>query len=423
MMPPAMNPSPRRRLLALLSMALLWTALLPAPSQALTGLSWTMEQSWDLGSGVTLQRWAAAGPVHAFVLKFKPASSAATVDVAMPKASLPGTAHVSTMGIANGAMAAINGDFGDGRPLHTTAVDADLWQSGPRKGTGFAVRADEQAAYVGQAKPQINVSGPTGSFHLGAWNSGDPKGAEVVGYSQEGGSLEAPPDGSCGVRLRPSGGLFWTAGKKGIGQRYVVDDKRCKRSGAVGEQPGTIVLATRHSRTNLSRPYIKNMVVGQTGITVKWAMRGWPGVTDVIGGDPMLLQKGTIVAPAHGQCHSKYLCGKNPRVGVGTDGSTVYYAVVDGRQSTWSVGVYLDDFAALFQKLGATSAMNLDGGGSTTMWVAAKSDYCHDSTSVSSGCLVNHVQSSPGNTTERSVENSLQILPGPDVNEPASGSP
>jgi Phosphodiester glycosidase len=357
---------------------------------------------------VTLQRWTAAGPVHAFVVKFKPASSPATVDVAMPTTALPGTAHVSTMAAANGAMAAINGDFGDGRPLHMTAVDAKLWESGLQHGSSFAVRQDEQATYVGPAKPNINVSGPTGAFHLAAWNSGDPTGSEVVGYSPEGGSVEGPPDRSCGVRLRPSGGLFWTAGQKGIAQRYVVDDKRCKRSGAVGEQAGMIVLATRHSLTNTSRSFIKDMTVGQTGITVKWALQGMPGVTDVIGGDPMLLQRGTVVAPAPGQCHSKYLCGKNPRVGVGTDGNgTVYYAVVDGRQSTWSVGLYLDDFAAFFQKLGATNAMNLDGGGSTTMWVAAKSDYCHDSTSVSSGCLVNHVQSGPGNTTERSVESSL----------------
>ena len=40
---------------------------------------------------------------------------------------------------------------------------------------------------------------------------------------------------------------------------------------------------------------------------------------------------------------------------------------VDGRQPGWSVGMSLRELAELFVGLGAQAAINLDGGGSTTM--------------------------------------------------------
>ena len=42
--------------------------------------------------------------------------------------------------------------------------------------------------------------------------------------------------------------------------------------------------------------------------------------------------------------------------------------VVDGRSTGYSAGVALSELAAIFQKLGATEAYNLDGGGSSTMY-------------------------------------------------------
>ena len=45
---------------------------------------------------------------------------------------------------------------------------------------------------------------------------------------------------------------------------------------------------------------------------------------------------------------------------------------VDGRQPGYSEGMTLTEFARLFLALGCTDAMNLDGGGSTTMVVRGK---------------------------------------------------
>ena len=59
----------------------------------------------------------------------------------------------------------------------------------------------------------------------------------------------------------------------------------------------------------------------------------------------------------------------NPRsaVGFNQDSTKVYFVVVDGRQSNLSVGMTLDELANLMLSIGAHNAVNLDGGGSSTL--------------------------------------------------------
>ncbi|MBY0114064.1 MAG: phosphodiester glycosidase family protein [Phycisphaerales bacterium] len=58
---------------------------------------------------------------------------------------------------------------------------------------------------------------------------------------------------------------------------------------------------------------------------------------------------------------------RHPRtaVGVSPDGKTLYVVVIDGRQPDHSVGVTLPELADYFLSIGATNAVNLDGGGSS----------------------------------------------------------
>lgn len=59
--------------------------------------------------------------------------------------------------------------------------------------------------------------------------------------------------------------------------------------------------------------------------------------------------------------------GDNPRTAIGViDTNHLVFVVVDGRSST-SAGVTLNELAALMKELGAQTAYNLDGGGSSTM--------------------------------------------------------
>jgi exopolysaccharide biosynthesis protein len=61
--------------------------------------------------------------------------------------------------------------------------------------------------------------------------------------------------------------------------------------------------------------------------------------------------------------------GTNPRTGIGTISNNHFVlVVVDGRQPGYSKGVTLAEFAQIFKDLGCTTAYNLDGGGSSTMY-------------------------------------------------------
>ena len=61
--------------------------------------------------------------------------------------------------------------------------------------------------------------------------------------------------------------------------------------------------------------------------------------------------------------------GRNPRTGVGMiDANHFVFVVVDGRSPGHSRGVTLEEFAQIFKGLGCTTAYNLDGGGSATLY-------------------------------------------------------
>lgn len=69
-----------------------------------------------------------------------------------------------------------------------------------------------------------------------------------------------------------------------------------------------------------------------------------------------------------------YLDVRMPRTGIGYDraGRTLIVAVVDGYQRGYSRGITQAEFAALLREFGADTAMELDGGGSSTMVVEGR---------------------------------------------------
>ena len=63
--------------------------------------------------------------------------------------------------------------------------------------------------------------------------------------------------------------------------------------------------------------------------------------------------------------------GRNPRttIGLSKDKNTLYVFVIDGRRSWYSEGMELNDVSALMASVGCHDAINLDGGGSSTLVV------------------------------------------------------
>ncbi|OGV68143.1 MAG: hypothetical protein A2498_14800 [Lentisphaerae bacterium RIFOXYC12_FULL_60_16] len=85
------------------------------------------------------------------------------------------------------------------------------------------------------------------------------------------------------------------------------------------------------------------------------------GVPTAIAGDPMLLAGGKVLTnPA--------VTNRAPRTAVGLAGSRVWLVVVDGRRPAVAAGMSHHELAGFMQGLGCTDALNLDGGGSSTLW-------------------------------------------------------
>lgn len=90
-------------------------------------------------------------------------------------------------------------------------------------------------------------------------------------------------------------------------------------------------------------------------------------IWDVIPGFRMLIDD-KEVAVSEQVANSKF-GDVNPRTAVGVDreGRTLWIIVVDGRQEGISEGITLVELACIFESLGAWDALNLDGGGSSTL--------------------------------------------------------
>jgi hypothetical protein len=93
----------------------------------------------------------------------------------------------------------------------------------------------------------------------------------------------------------------------------------------------------------------------------------WDQVVEAVGGHPLLVAEGQIrIDPRNASFDSR----PEPRTAVGyTAQGEVLMVTVDGRQPGVSEGVTIPQLAQLMRDLGAVYALNLDGGGSTTMVV------------------------------------------------------
>ncbi len=87
---------------------------------------------------------------------------------------------------------------------------------------------------------------------------------------------------------------------------------------------------------------------------------------EVAGGHPLILSEGAVVGGGGDLCTARH-----PRtaVGLSRDRRRLILMVVDGRRAGVSIGMTCAETARQLLDLGAWMGMNLDGGGSSTMWV------------------------------------------------------
>lgn len=94
----------------------------------------------------------------------------------------------------------------------------------------------------------------------------------------------------------------------------------------------------------------------------------WDNVNHIISGGPYLVKNSQVFVDTAEQKLGA-IGGRNPRTAVGyTADNHLIIVTVDGRESS-SVGMTLYELANFMKSIGCYNAMNLDGGGSTVMYV------------------------------------------------------
>ena len=94
----------------------------------------------------------------------------------------------------------------------------------------------------------------------------------------------------------------------------------------------------------------------------------WKGVNHILSGGPYLVKDGEVYVDMTAEKLSS-VGGRNPRTAIGyTQNNHLILITADGREGA-SIGLTLNELANLMKQLGCVNAMNLDGGGSTVMYV------------------------------------------------------
>lgn len=111
-------------------------------------------------------------------------------------------------------------------------------------------------------------------------------------------------------------------------------------------------------------------------------------------GGPVLIRDGKrqkIRAEADAAYEFSSMLEQHPRSAIGWNEDSFFLVEVDGRQKDLSVGMTLEELSTFLAKLGCKEAMNLDGGGSSTLWYDGE------------------VRNNPCDGYERTIANSLVI--------------
>ena len=125
--------------------------------------------------------------------------------------------------------------------------------------------------------------------------------------------------------------------------------------------PESLVLLGRSTRVRLDVSY--EPVEGEP--------KSWLLAQDIVGGAGLLIRDGADVEDwSIERFNPGFAESRHPRTMIGTSADgTIWLVTVDGRQPETSVGMSLTELRTLARRLGLVNALNLDGGGSTTMWV------------------------------------------------------
>jgi Phosphodiester glycosidase/SPOR domain len=302
--------------------------------------------------------------------------------------------RLSALSARHGALAAVNGGYfvigdADGTPgdlAGSSILDGDLVSEAVDGRTDLLLRRGRAAVTALWDRRWVQASG-------GARRLLDGENRRPGLIRACGGELSDAPtalplhDITCTdpSELIHSTPVLGAATEAGPGAEAVLDGRgrvvavRDPRGGAV-PPGGSVLTGTGEAADWLRRHARRGTRIGvRTELRDERARVALSRGLGVINGGPRLLRAGRpdVTADAEGFDHPAdpgfyYAFGlrRNPRTiaGVTHDGRLLLVAV-DGRAPGFSAGLSFDEEAAVMRALGARDAVNLDGGGSTTMTV------------------------------------------------------
>ncbi|MDT0344731.1 phosphodiester glycosidase family protein [Streptomyces sp. DSM 44938] len=280
-------------------------------------------------------------------------------------------------------VAALNGDFFDinasSAPLGPGVAGGELVHSATGSATQAVGIGPSSAGRILDLYFEGTLTLPGGEAELDSFNAAD---VPLGGIG-----LYTPAWGEADRALTVEGAIDVT--------EVVVEDGEVT---SVADKPGgepvpddAFVLLGREAGAHT----LASLAAGDR-VTTEYAPRtgdGGPLPTTAVGGRGLLVVDGE---PRNWEGLPNNATAPRTAVGFSRDGQDMYVLTVDGRQAH-SGGVTLTELAVMMTGLGAYNALNLDGGGSTTLLARDP------------GAAAPHVLNSPSDGQEREVPNGLAI--------------
>lgn len=116
-----------------------------------------------------------------------------------------------------------------------------------------------------------------------------------------------------------------------------------------------------HGHVKSSSPSPSLVVYKDNRVEIVSSFYGSNEVREAVSGSELLVEYAQIVASDNPLLHPR------TAVGLNAERTELMLVVIDGRRENWSRGVTLKELAQIMYDLGAHYALNLDGGGSSTM--------------------------------------------------------
>lgn len=263
---------------------------------------------------------------------------------AIASKTLPNKRTVRTIAQKTNSIVAINGGYfkpQTGVPLGTLMIDKKIYTGPIYNRVAFGIFED--GFDVSRIELNATITGNNEVIKIDNINQPRMLSSYILAYTRDWGT-QAPASPQYGVQLQVVGNKILAASANPLSipeNGYVIVGPKSKLSKLFGAKEVKIDIKTTPE---------------------------WKDVEHIISGGPYLVKNGEVFVDMTAQ-KLQSIGGRNPRTAIGyTKDNDLIMIAADGREGS-SIGLTLVELANLMKSLGCINAINLDGGGSTVMYV------------------------------------------------------